>query len=43
MRKEMASKRVRPNLRTCFSGDWTGMVAENLRDNEYHGRRVDEW
>lgn len=43
MRNEKASKRVRPDLRTCFSGDWTGMVAENLRDNEYHGRRVDEW
>lgn len=43
MRNEKATKRVRPDLRTCFCGDWTGMVAENLRDNEYRGRSVEEW
>lgn len=43
IRLNSASKRVRPDLRTCFNGDWTGMVAEDFRDNEYHGRPVNEW
>ena len=43
IRLKSASKPCRPDLRTCFSGDWSGMVAENLRDSEYHGRPVNKW
>ena len=43
IRMKRISNRVRPDLRTCFSGDWTGMVAEDMRNNDYHGRPVNEW
>lgn len=43
MRMKYTARRERPDIRTCFNGDWTGMVAEDLRDNEYHGRHVNEW
>lgn len=43
IRLNSTSKPCRPDLRTCFSGDWSGMVAEDLRDSEYHGRPVNEW
>ena len=30
MRDEADKKRVRPNLRTCFKGDWSDIDADNL-------------
>ena len=38
MRSEADTKRSRPNLRTCFKGDWSTVDAESLRNHEYHGR-----
>lgn len=32
MRDDAIVKRPRPNLRTCFSGDWSNVVAEELRN-----------
>lgn len=43
MRDEATVERSRPNLRTCFSGDWSNVVAEELRNEDYHGRTVEEW
>ena len=31
----------RPNLKTCFSGDWSSIDAHALRDNEYYGRDIE--
>lgn len=36
MRNESAMKRVRPNLRTCFVGDWSDVNAADLRNADYH-------
>lgn len=33
----------RPDLRTCFSGDWSNFNAHALRDDEYFGRNVENW
>lgn len=43
MRVGADKKRVRPNLRNCFKGDWTEVDADSLRDHEYHGRTVESW
>ena len=32
MRDDADKKRLRPNLRTCFRGDWSGVDAETLRN-----------
>ncbi len=31
----------RPDLKTCFSGDWSNVDAKTLRENEYYGRNVE--
>lgn len=31
MRHRAKTKRLRPNLRTCFKGDWDDVDAESLR------------
>ena len=43
MRADADKKRMCPNLRTCFKGDWSGIDADSLRNHEYHGRTVDCW
>ena len=43
MRNDAEKKRTRPNLRTCFKGDWSTIKAEELRNHDYHGRTVDSW
>jgi len=43
MRDNANDKRVRPNLRTCFKGDWSAIAAEDLRDHDYTGRTVNIW
>ena len=43
MRHDANTKRTRPNLRTCFKGDWNNVDADELRNHEYHGREVDIW
>jgi hypothetical protein len=43
MRDDADKKRVRPDLRSCFKGDWSDVDAESLRNNEYHGRTVESW
>ena len=41
MRDGADKKRMRPNLRTCFKGDWTNVDANSLRYCEYQGRIVE--
>ena len=43
MRTTADTRRRRPNLRTCFKGDWSDVDAEALRNHEYHGRTVESW
>ena len=43
MRNDADTKRIRPNLRTCFRGDWSNVDADELRNHEYHGRKVETW
>jgi hypothetical protein len=43
MRNDAGKKRMRPNLRTCFKGDWSHVDADSLRNHEYHGRTVVNW
>ena len=43
MRDSANRKRLRPNLRTCFKGDWSKVDADSLRSREYHGRAVENW
>ena len=43
MRDDADKKRTRPNLRTCFKGDWSGVDADSLRNHDYHGRTVESW
>lgn len=31
----------RPDLKTCFSGDWSNVDAKTLRENGYYGRNVE--
>ena len=35
MRNDADTKRTRPNLRTCFKGDWSGVDADSLRNHDY--------
>ena len=41
--KEKAASSKRPDLRTCFSGDWSNIDANALRNNEFFGRNVENW
>jgi hypothetical protein len=41
MRNDANTKRTRPNLRTCFKGDWTHVDADELRNHDYHGRKIE--
>ena len=34
MRNGADRKRMRPNLRTCFKGNWNNIDAESLRNHE---------
>lgn len=43
MLQDADKKRVRPNLRTCFKGDWSSVDANKLRNDDYRGRIVDSW
>ncbi len=43
MRDDADKKRVRPNLRSCFKGDWSDVDADNLRNHGYQGRTVESW
>ena len=43
MRDGANKKRMRPNLRTCFKGDWSDVDTDSLRDHEYQGRTVENW
>lgn len=43
MRNDADNKRIRPNLRTCFKGDWSDIDAESLRNHEYKGRTLESW
>ncbi len=43
MRDDADKKRMRPNLRTCFKGDWSNVDADELINHEYHGRKVETW
>ena len=43
MRNDADTKRVRPNLRTCFKGNWSNVNADELRNHDYHGRPVETW
>lgn len=42
MKEKLASSK-RPDIRTCFSGDWSNTDVNALRDNEYFGRSVENW
>lgn len=35
MRDDADKKRMRPNLRTCFKGDWSNIDADSLRSIEF--------
>lgn len=43
MRNGVDKSRMRPNLRTCFKGDWSNVNADELRNHDYHGRKVETW
>lgn len=43
MREGADQKRMRPDLRTCFKGDWSDVDADSLRNHEYHGRTIEVW
>lgn len=43
MREGADQKRARPNLRTCFKGDWSDVDADSLRNHKYHGRTIENW
>ena len=34
MRNDADTKRTRPNLRTCFKGEWSNVDAEELRNHD---------
>ena len=34
MRDDADKKRMRPNLRTCFKGDWSNIDADSLRSHD---------
>lgn len=41
--KDKSEVSKRPDLSTCFSGDWSDIDATALRNNEYFGRNVENW
>lgn len=43
MRNGVDKSRKRPHLRTCFKGDWSNVNADELRNHDYHGRKVETW
>lgn len=43
MRDETVGRRQHPNLRKCFSGEWSDVDAQELRNHEYHGRDIETW
>ena len=43
MRNGVDKSRMRPNLRTFFKGDWSNVNADELRNHDYHGRKVETW
>ena len=43
MRDDTDKKRMRPNLRSCFKGNWSDVDADSLRNPDYHGRTVESW
>ncbi len=48
IRSNNTDERVRPDLRTCFSGEWengktTTQVADELRASRYYGQKDLEW
>lgn len=43
MHDGISEERVRPNLRTCFSGNWDNVDADELRNHEYEGRQIENW
>lgn len=48
MRKSNKAKRERPDIRTCFSGEWendkpTDVVADELRSSRYYEQKDLEW
>ena len=43
LREDATPKKIRPNLRTCFSGDWSDITADELRNHDYHGRTLEKW
>lgn len=43
MRSGADTVRKRPNLRSCFKGDWSAVDADNLRNHDYHGRTLESW
>lgn len=43
MRSGADTVRKRPNLRSCFKGDWSAVDADSLRNHDYHGRTLESW
>ena len=43
MREGADQKRMRPDLRTCFKGEWSDVDADSLRNHDYHGRTIENW
>lgn len=41
LKKNSDTKISYPDLRTCFSGDWSNVDAKTLRENGYYGRNVE--
>lgn len=41
--KEKSETSRRPDLSTCFSGDWSDVDVAALRNSEYFGRSVENW
>ncbi len=43
LKNDSDNKLSYPDLRTCFSGDWSDIDANDLRNHEYFGRSVESW
>lgn len=43
MRDDADKKLMRPNLRSCFKGNWSDVDADSLRNPDYYGRTVESW
>lgn len=41
--KEKSDSPKRPDISTCFSGDWSDIDATALRNDGYFGRSVENW